>query len=346
MISRRMGLASARDFCRRMGTGLRAGVDVLRLLDSERKHGPPRQRSAADSVREATLSGRTLTDAMKDTREFFPPLLVSMTRVGEATGRMERTYLMLAEHYENQVTLRRGFMRAITWPMIQLVIGIGVISLLIYLMGILTAPTGGEMADILGLGLRGGSGVLIFWCYLAAIFGLIVAGYFAFRLNFAGVQNLIPLIYKIPGVGYALQTITLSRFAWTLSLALDAGLNPIESIRLALDATDSEYYRSSARDAESDIREGGTLASALNATSIFPEEFITSVEVAELSGTDSESIDHLAREYDQRASAAMKTLAGIATGVIWLSVAGFLITMILRIFLFISGAYSEAFEGL
>lgn len=346
MIGRRMGLASARDFCRRMGIGLRSGVDVLRLLDTERKYGPPRQRSAAESVREATLSGHTLTDAMKAKRDFFPPLLVSMTRVGEATGRMERTYLMLAEHYENQVTLRRGFLRAITWPLIQLLIGIGVISLVIYLMGILTAPTGGEMADILGLGLRGGTGVLIFWGYVAAAFGVIAAGYYAFRVNFAGVQNLIPLIYKIPGAGYAFQTITLSRFAWTLSLALDAGLNPIESIRLALDSTDSEYYRTAAGDAESNIRDGGTLASALNATSIFPEDFITSVEVAELSGTDSESIDHLAREYDQRAGAAMRTLAGIATGIIWISVAGFLITMIFRIVMFISGVYSEALEGL
>ena len=63
-------------------------------------------------------------------------------------------------------------------------------------------------------------------------------------------QNVVPLIYMIPKLGAAIQTITISRFCWTMALALDSGLDPIRSIRLSLDSTDSEYYQSAADDAE------------------------------------------------------------------------------------------------
>jgi len=344
MFGSRMKLKSARDFCRRFGVGLKAGADLLRLLESESRHGPPRQRAAMIELRERASGGSSLADGMAASKRFFPPLMITMTRVGESTGRLERTLLSLSEHYEQQVTLRQNFLRAIAWPVVQLVAAIGVVSLLIMLMGMLTPGTGGEMMDLLGFGLRGPSGVLIFWGYIAVACALVGGAIWAYRRNLGGVQNIVPLIYRIPMIGSAVQTITLARFTWTLALGLDAGLNPIPAIDLALDATDSDYYRSGAADAEGAIRRGRSLAEALAATSLFPEELIMQVEVAEMSGTDAESIDHLARDYDQRAQAAVKTIAWVATGLIWLSTAGLLIFLIVRLVMSIVGVYSSALE--
>ncbi|TWT97516.1 Type II secretion system protein F [Neorhodopirellula pilleata] len=341
-----MPLKACRDFCRRFGIGHRAGADLLRLLDSEAKHGSPRQRAAMEALRAEAARGTALADGMNQNSHFFPPLLRSMVKVGEATGRLERTLLKLADHYEQQVRLKNDFVRAITWPSIQLILGIGVISLLIWIMGNVTPSAGGEMMDLLGLGLRGSSGVLVFWAYIAGFFAIVLAAITAFQKNIGGVQNTIPLLYKIPVIGNAIQTITLSRFTWTLALALDAGLNPIAAIKLALDATDSDYYRSGAEDAENNIRAGGTLTDALQATSLFPDEFLTQVGVAEISGTDSETIDYVARDYDERAKAAMKTISGVATGVVWLGVAGAILFVIFRIVMSIAGVYNEALQGI
>lgn len=343
MIGQRMRLKAARDFTRRFGTGMRAGADMLRLLDSESKNGPAKQREAMSMLREEASHGSTLADAMAKRASFFPPLLRSMTNVGEASGSLERTMLRLAEYYEQQVTLRANFQRAIAWPAIQFVIGVGVISLVIYIMGVFTSGAG-PMADVLGLGLRGPTGVLKFWGILLAFFSFLAAIVIGFQKNVGGIQNAIPLLYKIPGLGSSLQTITLSRFTWTLSLALETGLDPIKAIRLSLDSTDSDFYRSGAKDAELTIRDGGTLTDALKATAVFPEEFLTQVEVAELSGTDAESISHVARDYDERARSAMKMIAGFATGLIWLMVSGFIIFFIIRIVMMIAGVYQEALE--
>jgi type II secretory pathway component PulF len=284
---------------------------------------------------------------MKQQRCFFPRLMVSLTRVGEDTGKLERTFLTLADHYDQRVALRRQFLSSIAWPAIQLTIGLGVISLFIYLMGVLTPAGGGQMADMLGFGLRGGSGVLIFWGYIACAVAIVWACYFAYRRNLGGVQNLIPLLYLVPKLGPSLQTITLSRFTRTLALALGSGLDPIRSVKLGLDSTDSDYYRSGGEVFESAVRESGeTLAGGLRATELFPESFLHLVEVAELSGTESESIDHLADDYQERAKMATRTLSGVATGVVWVTVAGVLIFLILRLAMKIFGAYDQALQGI
>lgn len=342
MFFQSMGISSAGSFCRRMGIGLRAGADVVRLLQAESKYGSARQRDALSHVLESVKAGFQISDAMKQRSKFFPSLMINLTRVGESAGKLERTFLTLAAHYEQQVTLRRLFLTAIVWPMIQLVLGLFVISLVIYLMGILTPAGGGEMMDILGLGLRGGSGVLIFWSYIACFVAILWAIYYAYKQNLGGVQNLIPVLYMVPKFGPSLQTITLSRFTRTLALALGAGLDPIRSVNLSLDSTDSDYYRSGGQVFETAVREGDTLAGGLRSTDLFPETFLHLVEVAELSGTESESVDHLAVEYEERAKMAMRTLSGVATAIVWLTVAGTLIFFIFRLASIYIGALNEA----
>lgn len=321
---------------------MRSGMDLLRLLEMESQHGPAAKRSAMIALREGAKRGETLTTLMQQQRPYFPPLLVAMTRVGEITGRIDRTLLSLAAHYEHRLKLRRSFLSSIAWPAIQLLGGIFVISLLIYLLGMLVPPGGGEMFDPLGFGLRGATGVLIFWGYLALIFGAIALVIWGFIHNIAGVHNIVPLVYMIPVVGPAIQTITLARFSWTLALCLDSGLDPIQSVELALDSTDSEFYRSASKDAEAAIRSGKTFSEALEATNLFPEDFITHVQVAEMSGTDAESMDSLAAEYDARAILAMRSLSGVATGVVWLTVMITLIFVILRMALRVFGGMYDA----
>jgi type II secretory pathway component PulF len=295
-------------------------------------------------MRENIMQGETMSDAMRNQRGFFPQLLIAMTRVGEATGKVERTFLSLADHYEQQLKLRRAFLSSIAWPALQLFGGIVVISILILIMGMINSPTGGPMTDMLGFNLRGPSGVLWFWAYVAIFFSVVGSFVWAFFRNVGGLQNLIPLLYAIPVAGPAIQTITLSRFSWTLSIALEAGLDPIRSVSLALDSTASAYYQIGASKVEKAILGGETLAGALRATAIFPEDYLSFIEIAELSGTDAESIDRLAQQYDERAKMAMKTIAGLASGLIWLFVVGVMIFLIIRLVMNIAGVYSEALQ--
>ncbi len=344
MFNPRMKSKTAAQFCRRFGTGIQSGADLLVLLRSEAKYGTAAHKAAIQALHDGAKNGEALYKLMEANQPYFPKLMVAMVRTGELTGRLERTLFALADHYDQQVDLQRMFVKAVTLPLLQLFAGIGVVSLLIYLMGVLSAPGGGPMTDLLGFGLRGGEGVLKFWGFLALFFGMIGGVVWAFWRNVLGLQNLIPLLYMIPMIGNALQTITLAKYSWTLSLALDAGLDPISSISMALDSTASEYYISAKQTAEDAIRGGASLAGAMKATELFPEEFLAQVEMAELSGTDAESIGGLARDYDTRARTALRTITMLFSGAIWLFMICFMLFMIIRILMVVVGGYAEAFE--
>lgn len=334
-----MKLSTAEKFCHRLGTGLKAGADLMRLLASEANQGSPRHRQAITTVAEKVKRGEQISDAMSED-PYFPKLMVTMLRVGEETGKLERTLFTLNEHFQHQIATRRWFISSITWPALQLVGAIGVLSLLILIMGIM----GERMSDVLGFGLRGTSGVLWFWFYISIVFGIIglmVWGYFR---NVAGVQNLIPLVYKIPIIGPSIQTITLAKFCWTLSLALGSGLDPIRSIKLSLDSTDSDYYRSGGDDAEQAIRRGASLSESLEATGVFPNDFLQRIEIAEHSGTDAESIDYMTKDYDERARRAIKVIAGTFTVLIRVAVMAILIFFIFRLAATYLGALNSASE--
>lgn len=342
MFSQQMNLKAAEQFCYRFGTGLKAGADLLKLLNSEASQGSPRQRHAIAMLADGAKRGEQLSTLMEQQRSFFPPLMIAMTRVGEATGRLERALLALSEHYQHQLTTRRMFVQSIAWPMLQLFAGIGVLSLVILVMGMLVPAGGGRMPDILGFGLYGGKGVLTFWLYLAIFFGGLGLVVWAFTRNVGGAQNLIPLLYMIPVIGPSIQTIAISRFCWTMAISLDSGLDPIRSIRLSLDSTNNDYYRAGADDAENAIRGGSTLGGALQATTLFPADFIGRIDISEHSGTDAESIAHLAREYDERAKTAIKMIAGAATILIRVTVILVLVFLIFRIFSTYINAINEA----
>lgn len=339
-----MSLRNAANFCRRVGTGFKAGVDFLRLIDSEAKHGDGRKRSVLAEVHRSLRNGNQLHVAMREHASYFPPLMIAMTHAGEVTGKLDRTLIALANYYEERIKIYREFISQITWPAIQLFLAVNVLAAFIYLLGVLTPAGGGQMLDITGLGLRGVSGVLTLYAYVAGVLGVIVAMVVAFQKNVAGVQNLIPILYKIPVMGNALQTITLARFCWTLALSLDGGIDPIRAIHLGLDATDSDYYRSAKDEVEKAILGGATMGEALQATQVFPSEFITEVELAEHSGTDAEAIMHLAEEYDVRSSAAMRTLGAVASGVVRAAVIIAIVLLIIRMLSGLGNVYNEALQ--
>ncbi|QDS91793.1 Type II secretion system protein F [Roseimaritima multifibrata] len=339
-----MGITTAAGFSRRFGTGHKAGADTLMLLMAEAKSGSTRHRQAMLNLIEGLKEGQTLSKSMRAENGYFPKLMVSMMEVGELTGRLERTMAMVADHYEHRVKMRRQFLTWIAWPLIQLLAGVFVIAMLIVILGVLKPAGGGEMLDFTGLGLRGFSGAAIFLFFVGLFFAGIAGIVIAIRKNFLGCHNLIPLFYMIPVLGPAIRTITLAKFCWVLSLTLDTGLDAIRSVKLALDSTGSDYYRGGIKPATDAIQKGQSLSKSLRAADVLPDEFLVQVEVAELSGTDAESIGSLAVEYDGKAKMAIKTLSGILSGVIWLLVIVVFVVMIMNMLININSFRNDALQ--
>ncbi len=122
-------------FCRTLGTLLSAGVPVLESLEiTARTSGNAVIERAILEVRKQVEEGKNLADPLKSTNQ-FPPMVVQMIAVGEATGAMDTMLGTIAEFYEEEVDVAVAGMMKLIEPILIFFLGvvIGGIVIAMYL---------------------------------------------------------------------------------------------------------------------------------------------------------------------------------------------------------------------
>ena len=344
MFSRRIPDRPLSELCRNLATLLQAGVPILKALRTAAKNaGHPRARQATEGVETDLRRGEDLASAIAS-REEFPPLAAEMIAVAERTGQLPEILRHLADHYENLVKMRRVFLVAIAWPAFQLVAAILVIAGLIYILGIVANVTGTEV-DILGWGLIGAKGSII---WLTMTFGTLFAlfvGYKFIAATALGQRSIHPLLLKIPVVGNCMRSFALARFSWALSLTQQTGMGLDQCLDISLRATSNGAYIGEIPRVVAMVRAGEELTDSLAATGLFPQNYLQIVEVADASGTVPESLERLSPQLEQDAQRSLAAMVIVSGWLIWMFVAAFIIFLIFSVASFYTGMLYDAAEG-
>jgi type IV pilus assembly protein PilC len=250
----------------------------------------------------------------------------------------------LESHYRRQVQAQRIFLSAIAWPAIELALAIVVVGVLIWVLGAIAARGGGQPVDVLGFGLTGTRGLLIYVNFIIAI-GLCIAGLVvAMRRGVLWTKPIERLIMRIPGVGASVEKIALARLAWALHLTLNVEMDLRRVIPLVLRATGSDYYIRHTNQIVADVAAGHPMHLAFARSGAFPPHFLDALAVAEESGRLVESMDRLSKQYEEEAEAAVKALAVVFGTLVALAVMGIIAMMIFRLAGFYFGTINDALE--
>ncbi|NLY00832.1 MAG: hypothetical protein GXY83_32480 [Rhodopirellula sp.] len=328
--------------CRRLSTSLEAGVDLRTTWAREAERaGRAATRTRMNRIGNDLNRGQSLPDALEETGDYFPGIFRSLVEVGDKTGHLGESLGQLAEHYEYQLRLRRTFLAAIAWPMLQLTVAIFVVGFLIWVLGVIGESTGTTF-DILGFGLVGTRGLVMYATFVflvAAAVALIVRG---IQRGLVWTRPIQRAVMKIPVLGNVVETIALSRLAWTLHLTFNAGMDVRRALRISLESANNSRYTDQIPEIEDSVRRGTSLFETFAATEEYPPEFLDTLRVGEQSGRVVESMEHLSGQYRDRAAAAMGTLTMLAGFAVWAMVAVVIILMIFRIFSFYLGAIQDA----
>ncbi len=122
-------------FCRTLGTLTSSGVPILEGMDiTARTAGNLVIQNAIMKSREAVEQGRNIAGPLAETK-VFPPMVVQMVGVGEATGALDAMLSKVADFYEDEVDNAVAAMTAMMEPLIIAVLGgiIGFIVIAMYL---------------------------------------------------------------------------------------------------------------------------------------------------------------------------------------------------------------------
>ena len=122
-------------FCQTLGTLVSSGVPILEGLDvTARTSGNKVVEEAINKTRKSIEEGKTIAEPLKETK-IFPPMVVQMIAVGEATGALDTMLNKISEFYEQEVDEAVGNLMALLEPVIIVFLGvvIGGIVIAMYL---------------------------------------------------------------------------------------------------------------------------------------------------------------------------------------------------------------------
>jgi type II secretory pathway component PulF len=303
-------------FCRQFGAYLNAGVDLNRALSSLGKqfHGSALG-PIISRIQSKVRSGSTLEEAMSAEPRAFGPMFINMIKVAESRGGVPETLKMLAQHYESRQRLIRQARSAMIYPVIVIVMASAVIALITI---VLLPMFASMLADISRKSeLPWPSQVLMGFSHFVQSYGwwlmpvIMIATPFVL-LNLyktpSGKAIMDRMVLMSPVFGALCRKIDTTRFARTLSVLLNAGVDIGHSIDLTADVLAMSPIRSGVRSCREKVMHGGELSVALDGTHQFTPDVIAVVSSGEETGKLPESLAHLADDYEEQVSMTVANL--------------------------------------
>lgn len=321
-------------FCRSLGTMLHSGVNILKAFQvagGQSRH--PVLRHVSKTIVDDLRKGQCVAIAMREHHGRFPELMIDLISVAEQTGSLPEVLAALADHYDNLLRLRRSFLGAIAWPVFQLVAAVFLVAGLIFILGMIDSGKGNKPMDVLGLGLTGTSGALmwLFLCFGSAI-GLFLV-YQVLSRGLRGRATIHSAMLHVPVLGGCLRSFAMARFSWAFALTQQAGMPISPSLEASLKATSNGSFASATPQVIGMVQGGEDLSEALAATKLFPVEYLELVRVGEATGTVPETLERLSPQLEEQARRSLSVLTSTLAWVIWAMVAVLIVFIVFRIFM-------------
>ena len=294
----------------RLATGYAAGIDIRSIYRKETEIGSPSYRVNSQKIFRGVSEGKSLAQAMQSVDGYFPELAITVVQAGERGGRLEESFARLSHHYDSLVKFRNTFLMSIAWPVFELFAAIFIVGLLILIMGWIFETGNIAPIDWFGLGLSTMGNFVLYWTIMLVIFGSLFILILGIMKGWFGTLPM-KIARQIPLVGKTIESLALSRLAWTMSVSENAGMDAADIVRLALRSTQNYYYQRLEPQTVQSITRGLGFYQAFQQTGAFPADFLIYVENGETAGELAETMDRASIEHQQRAELNMKIIGTV-----------------------------------
>ncbi|MEJ6553850.1 type II secretion system F family protein [Microbacterium esteraromaticum] len=301
--------------------------------------------SALTAVHADIEGGKAFSAALGMHPDVFPPLMISLVRVGETGGFLGDALESVAKSYRSDVELQQKIKSALTYPIIVLIIAaLGVTAMLTFIVPIfenMFASMGGELplpTQILVVLSRN----MLWILPLMAV--LIIVGVVWYRRvkdtdSFRG--NVDPIKLKMPIFGTLITKIAVARFARNLSMMLNAGVPLLQALEIVGKAANNRAIEVALADVAVSISQGRSFALPLSRAQVFPPLVAQMVSVGEEAGTLPEMLESIADFFEAEVNTASEQLTATIEPIL-ITLLGIVIGgMVISLYMPIFGMYDQ-----
>lgn len=296
---------------------LKAGIAAPRALKIiARQTKNKKFEKVVSDIAHQVESGHTLHEALADYPKIFSHIFVSMIKVGELSGNLEKSLEYLGIQLEREADLKSKTKGAMIYPSV-IVVAMVIIGFLmaVFVLPKLTA-TFKEFDTQLPLMTRIVIGITDFISGNAIIASVLMVGG-AFGLVFGartktGDRMLDTFLIRVPMISPIVKKINLARMCRVLSSMMKSGISIVEGLQVTAESLGNVHYKEAVFAASNEIKLGKNLTASLEKDErLFPVIVVQMLQVGEETGTMETILQQLAEHYEAEVDNTMRNLSSI-----------------------------------
>ncbi len=301
---------------RLLATLLKAGINLIGALTSViQQVEDPKLGPVLRQVREALQGGVSFADALAQHPRLFDPLYVNMVRAGEASGALDEVLRRLADFLQAQKRMKNRVSAALTYPMIMIVMGFGVVAFLLsYVVPkIVTVVTKrGSALPLPTEILLTIQKAFVDWWWLGALVVVVTWGvYGAVTRTPKGALLRDTWILRLPAVGDLFRKQSVARFSHTFATLLRSGIQATDCLKILANVVDNRLLGKVLEEVRERIIEGTDISTPIKKSGVFPPVVGDMIAIGEESGQLEELLERIAEAYDEEVDIASQKVTAL-----------------------------------
>jgi len=309
----RVGAREMAVFCRQFSVLLNAGVTIIEAVTLLKGQTESKKLdSVIDDISGQLRRGAVLSEALSAHQDVFEEMLVSMVKVGEASGTMDSIMQRLADYYERDNRIKQKIKSAMTYPIILALLTVAVIVLLIVQILPMFSDILGQMGEGLPFITEALIAVSGFFVDNLLIIALVVLAIIIFlnyfRKSAIGRLWIDGLKLALPGLKTVSIKIITARFARSMSILLKSGVPIINAVEIMKRIIGNRVAEQRFESCVLAIREGRGIAGPIKDVKLFPNLLVHMIAIGENSGELDEMLSRTAGFFDLEVEESIERL--------------------------------------
>jgi len=304
------------DFSHQLATLTESGVSLLTALELLKGQAPRAAfRKIIAGLIEELQEGSPFSQALSKYPKVFSSMYCQVVKASEQAGNLEVGLRQVAIYMEKRTATTSKVKRALAYPVMVLLMAIGVFALLITvalppLVGLFNS-LGAELPPTTKLLIATADFLINNMPYLLwGAFALIISIVIYVRLP-AGKLTMDRLKLKIPVISSITIEQNMCHFCQTTSTLLKAGLPLPQIMDIAIQTAGNRIIHQALMDVRESLIQGQGLSQPMAANELFPRLLVEMVVVGEKTGTMDSSLAALANYYEERVDQKINTLVSM-----------------------------------
>lgn len=301
---------------RQMATLFAAQVSALRVFrllsgETENKVLGRKLAEIADDIQ----GGSSMSKALAKHPKAFSPFYTNMVRAGEESGKLDETFLYLADYLDRNYAVTSKAKNALIYPAFVVFTFVAVMSLMLTVVipkiSTIIIDSGQEIPIYTKVVIALSTFLKDWGLPFLFILIVFVVSLYMWGKKQNGGLTLAKAKLAIPYVGTLYKKLYLSRIADNMNTMLVSGIPMIKVLELTADVVDNRVYENVLRDSLELVKGGAPLSDAFARFQEIPSIMVQMTKIGEETGELGHILDTLAKFYQREVTNAVDTLVDL-----------------------------------